>query len=95
VEYTDDEYASIEVRSLPGTVGFDTMSKPGRPGNGFIMLGAIGALVMPLLIGIPLIGVAFWRVAGHKHHAWLGVAIALVSVGVGWLLRVGSGIPLL
>jgi hypothetical protein len=84
VEYTDDEYASIESRSLGGVYGYDRRGTYlQRKGNGFIILGAFGALVFPIFVGIPLIIAAFWRVAKHHYHAWLGVGIALASVAIG------------
>jgi hypothetical protein len=95
VEYTDDQYASIEASALPGVYGSWWRNPTPHGGNGFILLGALGALVMPFIIGIPLVVIAFWRVARHKYHAWLGVVIALTSVGLGLAFITGTGFPAL
>jgi hypothetical protein len=94
VEYTDDEYASIEARALDGVYGSWWSGRAQHAGNGFICLGALVALLMPLVVGIPLVVIAFWRVARHKYHAWLGVVIALASVGLGLAFISGTNIPL-
>jgi hypothetical protein len=96
VRYTDDEYAEIEVRSFPGAYGGSGWrARPLYAGNGYILLGAFVSLLMPIVVGIPLVVVACWRVARHKYRAGLGLVIALASVGFGLLLVSGTGIPLL
>jgi hypothetical protein len=93
--YNDDEYASIEARALDGVWGSWWSARGERAGNGFIFLGALVALIMPLVVGIPLVVLALWRVARHRYHAWFGVVIALASVGLGLLFIAGTDIPLL